>query len=320
VRPPVLEVPPPAPPPAPQPAAVTRWGLAGVLFVLTLISTTVLGVVWNGNVQPTTDQLLGDVLTAFRLILEEPGLLGLGLSYSLPLLFILLAHELGHYLACRYYRLPATLPYFIPAPFGLGTLGAFIKIKAPIRTKHQLFDVGVAGPLAGFIALLPFLLYGVAHSEPVTLEQVAADSEPVLILGWNLALSLLVGLIHGDLPAAAGLDLHPFALAGWVGMLATALNLIPLGQLDGGHILYAAVGARQRRLVLPLWAALGLAGVLWPGWLIWCLVTLFLGLFHPPVYDEATVLSPRRRILALVTLAIFLLCFMPVPLTVAFIE
>jgi membrane-associated protease RseP (regulator of RpoE activity) len=253
---------------------------------------------------------------------SDPSLLLLGVSFSAPAMFILLCHELGHYIACRRYHLPATLPYFLPFPLALGTLGAFIKIRAPIRTKRELFDVGVAGPIAGFVALLPFLVLGVLWSEKVSASQIPPGVEgTVLIPGHSLALAGLSRLVHGPLGDQQILQLHPFALAAWFGLLATSLNLIPLGQLDGGHILYAAVGRAQFRIAPFLWAGLALiAFLVWPGWGLWCVVTLVMGLRHPPVYDEALRLDPVRRRLAWVALVIFLLSFMPLPIGQAVIR
>ncbi len=305
----------------PAPARRPRWLLATLLFATTLVTTTVLG----------TGYYLGsrtDVVSALplwlhpeavRTVLGRADLLGIGLRFSLPALFVLLCHELGHYLACRWYHLPATLPYFLPAPVGIGTFGAFIRIRAPLRGKRELFDVAVAGPLAGFAALLPILAYGIARSTPVPLERLPdlATSPAYLVLpGQSLLQHLLVWLFHGPLPAGWILDLHPFALAGWIGLFATMLNLIPLGQLDGGHLLYAVAGRRQRQAAIVLWLLLLLAGIHWPGWLFWCAVTLIMGLRHPPVVDEATPLDTPRRRLAFVTLAIFLLSFMPVPIEI----
>jgi membrane-associated protease RseP (regulator of RpoE activity) len=247
-----------------------------------------------------------------RRVWSDPALLSLGLSFSLPLLGILLAHELGHYVACRRYGIPATLPYFLPVPAMLGTMGAFIRIKSPIRSKRELFDVGFAGPAAGFVALLPFLLVGIARSTVGTMPAGAS----FLLPGRCLAIQLATLLFHRPLDAGEVLNLHPFALAAWFGLFATALNLLPLSQLDGGHILYAAAGRRQRRLALPFWLALALGGLAWPGWWLWCGIVLVMGLRHPPVVDEWTPLDARRRRLALVALAMFALAFMPVPLRV----
>lgn len=300
---------PPEPLPSTPPPGRGAWLLASALWLATLITTTTCGVLWlegraASDLPWTSPQVLLRVWT-------DPQLRAAGLAYALPLLVILLCHELGHYLTCRHYQLPATPPFFLPAPFGLGTLGAFIRIRQPIRSKRVLFDVGIGGPLAGFVALLPFLVYGIAHSRP---ELPAAGEQ--LVLGENLAALLLRHAFHGALPAGYGLHLHPFALAAWVGQLATTLNLLPLGQLDGGHVLYAVAGRWQRRLMVPLWGLLALGGLLWPGWGLWALIALALGLRHPQVRDEAMPLDRRRLLLAGLALVIFVLCWMPVPVAV----
>lgn len=248
---------------------------------------------------------------------SDPDLRALGFRFALPTLFILLCHELGHYLVCRRHRLPVTPPYFVPAPIGLGTFGAFIRIRGPIRTRRQLIEVGVSGPIAGFVALLPFLVYGVAASRPVTLGALAAPGAHGLQLflpGEGLLGAALVRLLHGPLPADVVLNPHPFLLAAWVGLFATMLNLLPLGQLDGGHVLYAVFGRNQPRVALPLWGALALAGMAWPGWWLWCVIVLVLGLRHPPLVDEAEPLDGRGRRLAVVAALIFAVAFMPVPI------
>lgn len=248
---------------------------------------------------------------------RDPALLGAGLQISLTLLFILAAHEMGHYLVCRRYGIAATVPYFLPFPLGFGTLGAFIRIKSPIRWKRELFDVGVAGPLAGFLVLLPFLFYGVAHSRVGSFVAVADPSRAraaLLVPGRCLAIEIASRLFHGPLRAGETLDLHPIAFAAWFGLLATALNLLPLSQLDGGHILYAALGRWQRRLARPLWIALAAAGLLWPGWWVWCGIVLVFRLQHPPVADEDRPLNPGRRWVAALALLLLVLCFTPVPL------
>ncbi|HEY4594000.1 MAG TPA: site-2 protease family protein, partial [Thermoanaerobaculia bacterium] len=245
----------------------------------------------------------------------NPELLRIGLTFAIPALFILLCHEMGHYIACRIYGIPCTPPFFLPVPVNFGTFGAFIRIKAPLYSKRQLFDVGIAGPLAGFVALVPVLLYGIAHSQPVPLSSGGKGME-LLVLGHCLAIELATRLFHGPLAPGMILNLHPTALAAWLGLFATALNLVPLGQLDGGHILYAAIGRAQRRIALPLWLALAVLGYLWPGWLLWCLIVLVIGLYHPPVWDETTPLDPLRRKLAWIGLILLVLSFMPAPLNV----
>jgi membrane-associated protease RseP (regulator of RpoE activity) len=295
-----------------------RWLLASVLLVLTFLTTTTMGAVWMlyTSTRVMTELQLFMLPETVRQVWTDPALLRLGLAFSVPSLLILMCHEMGHYFACRRYRLPATLPYFLPLPLGIGTLGAFIRIRAAIRTKRELFDVGVAGPIAGFVALVPFLVTGVAWSEPVALATLPPEIGGLLLVpGRSLALEGLTALFHGPVGPDQVLQLHPFAFAGWLGLLATSLNLIPLGQLDGGHILYAALGRTQRRLALPLWLALlAVAVFVWPGWGLWCVITLVMGLQHPPVRDELEPLDPPRRRLAWVALAIFALSFMPVPI------
>lgn len=300
------------------PKRSARYLLASILFLLSLFTTTTLGAVAYLFTRTDATTTLSPILspTTIVKVWGDPKLLYLGFSFSLPLLFILLCHELGHYLMCRHYGLDSTLPYFIPAPLALGTFGAFIKIRSAIRNKRELFDVGIAGPIAGFVALIPFLIYGIAHSQPaiVVPPEPGAAGAMLFIPGRCLAVLATAWLFHGHLAPGAILDLHPFALAAWFGLLATALNLIPLSQLDGGHILYAVTGRVQRRLALPLWGALVLAGfVWWSGWLFWCLLVLLMGLRHPRVSDEAQALDGKRRWLAAIALLLFVLSFMPIP-------
>ena len=209
----------PAVPPPPAPSRRRGWLFAksrpwinALLFVLTIGSTFVVGT------------------------------LGLALLYALVLLAILAAHEMGHYLTCRRYGIEATLPFFIPAPTLIGTMGAFIRIKSPISLKRQLFDVGAAGPLAGFVLALPALAVGLALSKIVP----ALPRESSIFFGDPLLLKVLAGILGKSAPAGYDLVLHPVAFAGWVGTLVTALNLFPIGQLDGGHIATALFGARAR--------------------------------------------------------------------------
>ena len=307
-----------------------RW-LPILLFLATLFSTITLGAGWF--LATRTDMLyipanqIGGQMSwlgpaTIRQIWGDSSQLRWGLAFSLPTMLILLAHELGHYLVCRRYRIPATWPHFIPVPIGLGTFGAFIRIRAPIRTKRELFDIGVAGPLAGFAMLLPFLIYGIARSAQV----VVAAAEPmttntVLYLpGKSLLFMLLERLFHGPANGTV-LDLHPFALAGWVGLLITALNLLPFGQLDGGHILYAVLGRWQRTLALPFWGLLLIGGYFfWPGWFLWSVLVLLMRLKHPPVRDERVPLDRTRRLVAVAALLMLLLSFMPVPLDMIWVN
>lgn len=291
------------------------YGRALLLFALTFLSTLTMSpvMVLLSRTDFRTDLPPFLTPTVVSTVWRSPELLKMGLAFAIPALFILLCHEMGHYIACRIYRLPCTPPFFLPIPVNFGTFGAFIRIKAPLYSKRQLFDVGIAGPLAGFVALVPVLLYGIAHSQPVPLSSGGRGME-LLVLGHCLAIELATRLFHGPLAPGMILNLHPTALAAWLGLFATALNLVPLGQLDGGHILYAAIGRAQRRVALPLWLGLAVLGYLWPGWLLWCVIVLVIGLKHPPVYDESEPLDGKRRALAWVALLLFVLCFIPVPL------
>ena len=297
------------------------WALAATLFAATFFTATTLG---GAFAMASRTDVVSDLIpfllpeTVAR-VWTNPELLAWGLRFSIPTLFILLCHEMGHWLACRRHRLPATPPYFLPAPLGLGTFGAFIRIRAVIRSKRELLEVGVAGPIAGFLALVPFAILGIALSEPVRIW-VTSEPRPESLLLYQPGESLLVRgvalLLHGRLADGMVLNPHPFLLAAWVGVFATMLNLLPLAQLDGGHVLYAAIGRAQRRLAWPLWAGLAALGLVWSGWWLWCAVVLVLGLRHPPVLDEAAPLAGRDRWWVASALLIFLLCFMPVPLRV----
>lgn len=244
-----------------------------------------------------------------------------GLSFSLPLLAILLCHELGHYLTARRYQLDVSPPYFIPGPvppFGIGTLGAFIRLRTILTDRRQLIDVGAGGPIAGFVVAVPILWIGLARSEPL----VAADASGMVVsvqgmLAWPVGDSIITHLFRrlalADAPAVL---LHPTAFAGWFGMFVTALNLLPMAQLDGGHILFAALPRWQERVARGFWICLILLGWLWIGWLVWGSVVLALSrgrLGHPPVLDAYRPLPASRRRLAWASLALFLVTFAPVP-------
>lgn len=300
-------------PAPPLPAFRPRWRLALVLFLLTVFTTTTLGpVFWvltrTDQITPYSPFLTPALMAA---VWGNPELLLLGLSFSAPVLLILLAHELGHYLACRYYRLPATLPYFLPVPLMLGTVGAFIRIRAPLRSRRELFDVGIAGPIAGFVVLIPFLIYGVAHSQLALRPETLRPGELIALPGRCLAVDLVARALGNPIGEGMVLNLHPFALAAWFGLLATSINLIPLGQLDGGHIFYAVSRRWQRRLAPLVWLGLAAAGFFWPGWWLWCGLSVVFGMFHPPVQNEATPLGRGRKILAAAALVILALSFIP---------
>src|SRR6185369_2771341 len=216
-----------------------RYWLHALLLVATLLSTTVVGAgLARSFAQGQPVDFTGD-LGGYVRMWHEPSFLLAGLPFSLTLLTILLAHEFGHFLAARYYLVDATLPFFIPAPTLIGTLGAFIRIRSPILSKRALFDIGIAGPLAGFVALVSPLIAGVALSKVVPGIGLRGD----LTFGTPLAIQIVEWIRFPGVPVA-DIYLHPVARAAWVGLLATALNLLPIGQLDGGHIVYAFLGER----------------------------------------------------------------------------
>jgi membrane-associated protease RseP (regulator of RpoE activity) len=235
-----------------------------------------------------------------------------GAPYALAVLAILIAHEMGHFLACRYYRIPASLPYFLPGPPLLGTFGAFIRIRGVIPSRKALFDVGIAGPIAGFVVALPFVLVGMSHSRVVPASQ-AGEAE--YYLGFPLLFLALVRWFFPAMPHDAVLLASPYLSAAWVGMLATSLNLLPAGQLDGGHLCYALSRRFHARISRATIISVILLGALHKAWLIWAVALLFIGQRHPHLLDEEQPLSTGRKVLAALALVIFALSFMPVPLT-----
>ena len=290
---------------------IKRIWLNVLLFIITVFSTFFVGISLSLNykyaeVVAQNSQVLLDLEK-----IKDPQIILLSITYAAVLIAILLGHELGHFLTCRYYKINATLPYFIPAPTMIGTLGAFIKIKSPITRKQQLFDIGVAGPLTGFFLSVPALIYGLSLSKLIP----PFPSEQGLILGEPLLLKIMEGIIFKNVPPDYSIFLHPVAFAGWVGILITSFNLFPVGQLDGGHVSYALFGTRSRsiaRFFLGVFVAMGV--FFWVGWFIWAFIILFLGLSHPRVLDEAAHLSPRRKFIAYVIILIFILSFIPDPI------
>jgi membrane-associated protease RseP (regulator of RpoE activity) len=254
--------------------------------------------------------------------LETPGLLYRGIPFSFTLLLILGAHEMGHYLVSRGHHLDVTLPYFIPAPpilyipfLGwvphiIGTFGAFIRIRSPIRDKRALLDVGCAGPLTGVLVAVPVILLGLKLST-VTVIGGGGDG---LTLGEPLLFKFLTWLALGPLTPEQNVVLHPVAFAGWIGLLVTALNLIPVGQMDGGHVAYALFPEYHRMISLAGLGLLVICGlVFWQGWLMWAALLFFLGWRHPPPYQFWVPLDRRRRVLGVITIAVFVLTFSPAP-------
>lgn len=278
--------------------AQQRIGLNVLLFVLTCVSTVVAGSGAFFTFDP------------FR----YPWLLLSGIPFAVTLLSILGTHEFGHYFTARYYHAAVTLPYFIPAPppFLFGTLGAVIKMKSPARDRNSLFDIAVAGPLAGLVIAIPALWIGLAWS---TVARVPPGHH--ITFGDSLLMQVLVYLKFGQLPAGHDVFVHPVALAGWVGLFVTALNLFPVGQLDGGRIAYALFGRRHRLVGMATFGALILLGLITHSvnWFVWSALVFFLvGFHHSPPLDDVTPLSPGRRVVGILCLVLLVLLLPPVPI------
>jgi membrane-associated protease RseP (regulator of RpoE activity) len=292
-----------------------------LLYVLTILATLFVGATWSDQVPPNAD---------------------LAWLVALSLMTILTGHELGHYFAGRYYKVPVSLPYFIPMPIPpLGTMGAFILMKGRSINRRQMLTVGAAGPLTGFVLAVPILILGLALStvEPMSAPGTGSvtffegNSLLYLLLKFALFGKILPGsggpvtaltalrevgaALLGTFPVDRGYDvfIHPVALAGWAGLLVTALNLMPVGQLDGGHVLYSLVGQRAQKLTWPIIGLLALMGVfLWPGWFLWAGLVFFFGRSHPDPLDDVTRLDLPRKIIAVAVLLIFVLTFTPLPM------
>ena len=264
------------------------WHL--LLLALTVVTTTIMGTLFLGNFTQ-------------------------GMMFSFTLLMILGAHEMGHYLAARLYDVRATLPYFLPAPLGIGTFGAFIKMKSPIPNKRALFDIGIAGPLAGFVFIIPAAIIGLYFANPA----VGAGGGDGIVFHDPLLFRALAKLLR----VPHDIQVNPYWFAAWVGCLVTSLNLLPVGQLDGGHVVYAAFGARWHwiiaRVIYVGVIALTVASYFWDGWMGWIvyvvILTFMLRVGHPRVMDEDEPLDFGRKVVTAIGLVVFLLCFMPAPVT-----
>jgi Zn-dependent protease len=289
-----------------------RWWLHILLLAATFLSTLTVGarIYTNFALHQPAFSFNDENIPLFPIewIWQNPARLMHGLSFSLALMFILLAHEMGHYLCARHYRVHATLPFFIPFPSLIGTFGAFIRIKSPIPTRPALFDIGIAGPIAGFIPSCAAVLLGLSLSHPLMFAG-PLDNEP----GFPPAFYLAARLLRLDIPVTS-LSLHPIAVAGWVGMFATALNLLPGGQLDGGHILFSVFPKLHRWVSLAVVIALvPLAWYRWMGWLLWAVV-LWLTSYHPSIPSRPG-MSKGRKWLAVFAIAMLALAFAPTPIT-----
>jgi membrane-associated protease RseP (regulator of RpoE activity) len=268
-----------------------------------------------------------------------PNVVEGGLPFAASLVAILFCHEMGHYLVARRHGVFATLPYFIPVPFGAGTLGAVIRMRSAIPSRRAALDIAAAGPIAGFLVAVPLLLWGLAHSEvravtsspvgsalhsPYALLLALLQHRPLLsgepmtqFFGDSLVTAAAEQLVHGTLPPGTDLVLNPVAFAAWLGLLVTTLNLVPLGQLDGGHVVYALLGQRGAHVVSRLvsWGLLAAGLFLSWNWIVWWALTRFvIGLKHPPSVVEEP-LDPARAAVALLSLVLFALTFIPIPVS-----
>jgi membrane-associated protease RseP (regulator of RpoE activity) len=273
-----------------------KMALPLVLFLATVVTTIIAGALYR-----RAD------------LIHHPSQILLGVPFSASLLFILGTHELGHFLASRRHGVSTTLPLFIPGPPlppMIGTFGALIKIKSPITLKSALIDIGAAGPLSGFVVALFVTAWGLSLSTIIPQQSTAG----ALGLGSSLIFKALSYLVVGPIPEQYDLLLHPVAFAGWIGLFVTAMNLLPIGQLDGGHIIYALLGPRHRQFSILMVLTLLLFGVFtWPGWFIWAALISVIGLWHPPVEDQYVPLDGRRRLTTIAAIAVFILTFIPTP-------
>jgi membrane-associated protease RseP (regulator of RpoE activity) len=285
---------------------LTRYIL---LFLLTILTTTYAGQIHYASFQIGFSNRTLE-MASLSLFLH-------GLWYSASILGILGAHEFGHYYACRYYRVDASAPYFLPAPLPLtGTLGAFIRIRQPIPGKRALFDIGIAGPIAGFVVAVPVLLIGMYLSNVVEVPRNFEGA--VLELGEPLLFKIAAWLTFGAIPDGYTVNMHPMAFAAWFGLLATALNLFPIGQLDGGHISYAVLGRKSTIVTLVMVVCLIGLSFVSTSWVVWTVLTVAMlfvfGPRHPRLFDEEIPLDRTRLWLAVFALVMFILCFTPAPI------
>jgi membrane-associated protease RseP (regulator of RpoE activity) len=296
-----------------------EWVISAILLCITFISTSIAGLFIRGGFRLDYPYLL-NIIAA---VIEHPSRILYGFPFSLPLMSILLAHELGHYIACRHYGMRCTPPFFLPAPVPLtGTFGAFIKIKSAFRNRRALFDIGIAGPLAGFAFTIPTLLIGISVSQLVPKSMMIGHAG--FSLGEPLIFRLFGSLLLGYAPAKQDIIINPISMAGWIGLLVTCLNLLPIWQLDGGHIAYAIFG-RSKQKKLSVMAAIALIlqsfvqlPVIALSHIVFGLVLLVIGtrlrFYHPPTLQDEEELGPGRLVLGLIALLILLLSFTPVPI------
>ncbi len=271
--------------------------LPGLLFVLTVFT-----VLWAGAYQTNTNPLVGP----WNFLVDDPGSLWKGIPFAATLLGILVTHELGHYVLSRLHGVATSLPLFVPGlPHFVGTFGAIIRMRAPLTDRRALFDIGVAGPIAGFVVAVVALVIGLRLSTVVPIQ-----GNYGMHLGEPLLLQFASWVVIGPLPPTADVILHPVGFAAWFGLFITSLNLLPIGQLDGGHVAYALLGERQRSLAVGLVPILMLFGWLgWKGWFLWVGLAGLMGLAHPPVRNPGRELGTARVLIGWIALLIFAVTF-----------
>ena len=272
-----------------------KYGLHLLLFFLTFLTT--LGA---GALQFNVD------------IFKEPFKIWMGWSFAIPLMMILMVHEMGHYILSLKHKIRATLPYFIPFPNIIGTMGAVIKMKSVIPDRKALMDVGMAGPLAGAFLSIPTIIIGLKLSTVVTVAT-TAELTGGIMLGESLLFKFLTWLVHGNLPPNAQVMIHPMAFAGWVGLLVTFMNLFPASQLDGGHISYALFGSKHKTIGKITCVVFAIMGIFYWPWYIWMVFIFFIGLKHPRPINDKEPLDQKRRVLGILCLVIFVLTCTPQP-------
>lgn len=284
----------------------SRYFLPIGLFSLTIFTT-----LWAGAYQDHPN-LFHPFRGAWELLTERPGELVNGVPFAATLLLILVTHEFAHYLYSKRHGVPASLPLFIPGlPLLVGTFGAIIRVRGQIVERKALFDIGISGPLAGFAVALVALVVGLQWSQVET----GISSATPFFVGRSMLIDWCISLVLGELPRGASVNLHPIAEAAWFGLFVTCLNLIPIGQLDGGHVAYALWGERQRAIalwVIPMLLVLGYIG--WQGWWLWVLLSTMLGVGHPPIPDPASPLGSTRTWLGRATVVLFVVIFTPFPI------
>jgi membrane-associated protease RseP (regulator of RpoE activity) len=286
--------------------------IAIVLFVLTLVSTLAVGAQYASSYAAWQSPDFDRLFSTYANLILHPSLLLSGIPFAFTLIGILLAHELGHFFACRYYGISASYPYFLPAPTLIGTLGAFIRIRSAIYNRKALFDVGLAGPVVGFLFAVPALAIAILYSRGIP----AADAHSSIVFGQPLVMRLLIAVLRPGV-RPGDLLLHPVGRAAWVGLFATALNLLPGGQLDGGHILYSVASQYHRRITIGVALLLIPLGIFfWSGWIFWSILLLLIGFRHPPLMNRWERLDGTRLVWTAIAVLIFILCFMPMPVMV----